>query len=219
MVLVSRSMGKKEKYPKKHINFRNSVCGCVSTIIFEMFKENNVKIPNNIAGLLLSAIVSDTVLLTSPTTTQRDIVAVNELSKIAKVDYKEYGMGLLKAGMSLKGLEDSEILHKDFKTYKIDDYLIGIGQILISDYNSVRRKINELVKYIDEEAHEEKYKVLTLFITDIFKNTSYCLYNSDASDIIKVSFKLNNVYEGIELPGVISRKVQIAPYIMDALDK
>ena len=204
---------------KKPINFRNSVCGCVSTIIFEMFKENNVKIPNNIAGLLLSAIVSDTVLLTSPTTTQRDIVAVNELSKIAKVDYKEYGMGLLKAGMSLKGLEDSEILHKDFKTYKIDDYLIGIGQILISDYNSVRRKINELVKYIDEEAHEEKYKVLTLFITDIFKNTSYCLYNSDASDIIKVSFKLNKVYEGIELPGVISRKVQIAPYIMDALDK
>ena len=204
---------------KKPINFRNSVCGCVSTIIYEMFKENNVKVPQDIAGLLLSAIISDTVLLTSPTTTLRDVNAVNELFKIAKVNYKTYGMELLKAGMSLKGLEYSEILHKDFKTYRVDDNLIGIGQILISDFNSVKKKIPELVKFLDSEAHDEKYKVLTLFITDIFNKNSYCLYNKDAEDIIRVGFKLNKVYEGVELPGVISRKVQIAPYIMDALDK
>ncbi len=204
---------------KMPINFRISVCGCVSTIIYEMYGESGIKIPKNIAGLLLSAIISDTVLLTSPTTTQRDINAVNELSKIAKVKYKEYGMDLLKAGMSLKGLSNLEILHKDFKSYKVDDNTIGIGQILVSDYDSVKRKVNELVKFLNEESIKEKYKVLTLFITDIFKNKSYCLYNDEASEIIKISFKLNKVYEGVELQGVISRKMQIAPYIMDALDK
>ena len=204
---------------KRPINFRNSVRGCVSTIIYEMYKENNVKIPSNIAGLLASAIISDTVLLTSPTTTEYDKVALTELSKKANINYQKYGMEMLKAGMSIKGLKDEELLYKDFKSYKVDDYSIGIGQLLITDYNTIKKKINEIVKFLNEEAHKEKYKVLTLFVTDIFEKKSYCLYNSDADDILKISFKLDKIYEGVELPGVISRKVQIAPYIMDALDK
>ncbi len=204
---------------KKPINFRINVCGCCSTIVYNMFLENNVKIPSNIAGLLASAIISDTLLLTSPTTTDVDRVALENLSRIAKIKYKEYGMDLLKAGMSLKGLSNRELLHKDFKTYKVDDHMIGIGQILTSDYSSIKRKINDLVLFLDEEAHKERFKVLALFITDIFDKKSYCLFNKEASEIIKVSFKLDEVYEGVILPGVVSRKVQIAPYIMDALDK
>lgn len=204
---------------KKPINFRNSSCGCVSTMIYEMYRENGISIPKNIAGILASAIISDTILLTSPTTTQRDIDALKELSRIAKIKYKEYGMDMLKAGMSIKGLKNEDLLHKDFKTYKIDDYMIGIGQILTTDYNSVKRKLNDLVSYLDEEAKNKGFKVLTLFITDIFENKSYCLYNSSAGDIIKVSFSLDKVYEGVVLNGVVSRKIQIAPYIMDALDK
>ena len=204
---------------KRPINFRNSSCGCTSTIIYEMFNENHIKVPSNIAGLLASAIISDTVLLTSPTTTDRDINALEELSKIAGIDYKEYGMNLLKAGMSLKGLSNRDILNKDFKSYRVNDSLIGIGQILISDYKTIRRKFNELVSFLNEEAHNKDYKVLTLFVTDIFENKSYCLYNSSASDIIKSAFNLENAFEGVTLEGVISRKVQIYPYIMDAIDK
>ena len=121
--------------------------------------------------------------------------------------------------MSFKGLTNSQLLHKDFKTYKVDEYMIGIGQILTSDIESIKKKFNDLVKFLDEEARDDGYKVLTLFITDIFEKKSYCLFNKSASDIIKASFKLDNISEGVVLPGVVSRKIQIAPYIMDALDR
>ncbi|MBR4178158.1 MAG: putative manganese-dependent inorganic diphosphatase [Bacilli bacterium] len=204
---------------KKPISFRISVCGSASTIIYNMYKENNVVIPKNIAGLLASAIISDTLLLTSPTTTDVDKEALNELCKISKINAKKYGIELLKAGMSFKGLTNSQLLHKDFKTYKVDEYMIGIGQILTSDIESIKKKFNDLVKFLDEEARDDGYKVLTLFITDIFEKKSYCLFNKSASDIIKASFKLDNISEGVVLPGVVSRKIQIAPYIMDALDR
>lgn len=204
---------------KKPINFRNNVCGSVSTIIYNMYKENNVRIPENIAGLLASAIISDTLLLTSPTTTEIDKLALEDLGNIAKINYKEYGMELLKAGMSLKGLTNEELLHKDFKTYKVDEHLIGIGQILISDYKSFKKKEKDVVEFLNNEASLHKFKVLALFVTDIFDKKSYCLFNESASDIIKTSFKLDEVYEGVMLNGVVSRKIQIAPYIMDALDK
>ena len=204
---------------KKPISFRISVCGSASTIIYNMYKENNVVIPKNIAGLLASAIISDTLLLTSPTNTDVDKEALNELCKISKINAKKYGIELLKAGMSFKGLTNSQLLHKDFKTYKVDEYMIGIGQILTSDIESIKKKFNDLVKFLDEEARDDGYKVLTLFITDIFEKKSYCLFNKSASDIIKASFKLDNISEGVVLPGVVSRKIQIAPYIMDALDR
>lgn len=204
---------------KKPISFRISVCGSASTIVYNMFNENNVEIPSNIAGLLASAIISDTLLLTSPTTTSEDKVALDNLCKIANIKPKEYGILLLKAGMNLEGLTNKELIHKDFKTYKIDNELIGIGQLLTSDYNSMKEKINDLVISLNEEAKNEKYRVLALFITDIFEKKSYCLFNENASEIIKMSFKLDEVYEGVMLKGVVSRKVQIAPYIMEAIEK
>ena len=204
---------------KKPISFRISVCGSTSTLIYTMYKENHVDIPKNIAGLLASAIISDTLLLTSPTTTEIDKLALTELCKIAHVKIKKYGNELLKAGMSIKGLSNLQLLHKDFKTYKVDDHLIGIGQILISDYKSFKKKEKDVVEFLNNEANLHKFKVLALFVTDIFDKKSYCLFNESASDVIKTSFKLDEVYEGVMLNGVVSRKIQIAPYIMDALDK
>ena len=204
---------------KKPINFRNSSSGSVNTIIYDLYKENNVKIPSNIAGLMASAIISDTLLLTSPTTTEKDRVALSELSKIAKLSYKKYGNELLKNGMSIKGLSNEQLLYKDFKTYKVNDELIGIGQILVSDINSIKNRIDNIVKYLDEESNKEKYKVLTLFIVDIFEKKSYVVYNASSERIIKDSFRLDNIYEGVELKNIISRKSQIVPYIMDTLEK
>ena len=167
---------------------------------------------------MLSAILSDTLLLTSPTTTPRDVKAVEALAKIAKVDYKTYGTKLLKFGMSIKGLKNEELLHKDFKTYKVDDNLIGIGQLLTSDYKSIKPKFNELSKFLDEEAKRGNYKVLALFVTDIFEHKSYCLFNKSASEIIKNAFNLNSINEGVMLDGILSRKMQILPSILDVMN-
>lgn len=204
---------------KKPINFRNAGVGSVNTIIYDLYKENNIKIPKDIAGLMASAIISDTLLLTSPTTTIRDTDALINLSKIAKIKYKKYGIELLKQGMTIKGLTNEDILHKDFKTYKVNDKMIGIGQILTADFESMNKKINSLVNYLDEVSNNENIRVVTLFVTDIFKNVSYCLYNRDAENIIKNSFDLKEIYEGVPLKDIVSRKIQIAPYIMDAIEK
>ena len=204
---------------KKPINFRNSSCGSVCTMIYEMFNESKVLVPRNIAGLLMSAIISDTLLLTSPTTTQRDIDAVKKLAKIARINYKTYGINMLKQGMSIKGLKNEELLYRDFKTYRVDDDVIGIGQILVSDIEDIKKKFNELSIFLDEESKKYNYKVLSLFITDFFDNKSYCLYNKNSEDIIKNSFNLDKIYEGVVLSGVLSRKVQIVPYIMGSLEK
>ena len=203
----------------KPINFRGSRCGSCNTIIYEMYVENNVEIPSNIAGIMMSAIISDTLLLTSPTTTERDKKALEELSLIAKVDYRSYGANMLKHGMSIKGLKVEHILYRDFKTYKVDDDLIGIGQILVADIRSVKSKFDEIISLLDETAKEEKYRVLTLFITDFFDNKSYCLYNKNGEDVIKNSFNLDKIHEGVMLKGILSRKAQIAPYIMESLSK
>ncbi len=204
---------------KKPINFRNAGVGSVNTIIYDLYKENNIKIPKDIAGLMASAIISDTLLLTSPTTTIRDTDALINLSKIAKIKYKKYGVELLKQGMTIKGLTNEDILHKDFKTYKVNDKMIGIGQILTADFESMNKKINGLVNYLDEVSKNENIEVVTLFVTDIFENVSYCLYNRSAEEIIKNSFDLKEAYEGVPLRNIVSRKIQIAPYIMDAVEK
>ena len=203
---------------KRPINFRNSNCGCVSTMIYEMFNENNIEIPKEYAGVLASAIISDTLLLTSPTTTQRDVDALERLAYIARINYQEYGKELLKHGMSIKGFTNEEILYKDFKSYKVEDNLIGVGQVLTNDLTSIRKKYDELVAYMDEVAKKDNYRVLTLFITDVFKKVSYCLYNKQSEDFIKEAFGLDVIEEGVELKGVISRKTQIAPNLMDVLD-
>lgn len=204
---------------KKPINFRNSSCGCTATIVYDLYRENNVQIPKNIAGILASAIISDTLLLTSPTTTIRDTDALINLSTIAEIDYKIYGVEMLKHGMTIKGLSNEELLKRDFKAYKVNDDIIGIGQIITTDLATLNKKMNSLIDYLDEVSKRDNYKVVTLFITDIFENRSYCLYNREAEEIIQESFKLKEIYEGVILEGVVSRKVQIAPYIMDVLDK
>ena len=202
---------------KKPINFRNAQVGSVNTIIYNMYVENNIAIPKSIAGIMASAIISDTLLLTSPTTTDRDREALNSLCKIAGISMKIYGTKMLKQGMSIKGLTNKELLYKDFKSYKVDKVMFGIGQVLTSDYELINKE--EMIKYLNEVANLSGYRVLTLFVIDMFNNISYCLYNTDGEDVIKEAFNLTEVHEGIELHNILSRKVQIAPYIMDVIEK
>ena len=200
------------------INFRCMPVGCTSTILYGLFKENKVKIPKNIAGLMLSSILSDTLILKSPTTTYLDKEAVENLAKIAGVDYKDYGYQMLKAGSSIKGKTIEDIIYQDYKTYKVGTASLGISQVITMDFEELKPQIPELVEELNQIA-KVNLSTVTLFVTDIVKNGSYVLYNTSAKHIIEDSFDLNEVEEGTFLNGMVSRKKQILPAIMEVLGK
>lgn len=201
------------------INFRNMSVGSVNTIIYTLYKENNIDIPSNIAGLMLSGIISDTLLLASPTTTKIDKEVANILADIANVDLYTYGKELLSSGVSNEGLTINEIIYKDFKNYIVGDIKFGIGQVFTTDFKEYKDKLNEYVNELNHIADNNDYKVVCLFVTDILENNSYLLYNSKAYDYVKDAYELNDIKEGEQLLGVISRKKQMVPPIMGVLER
>lgn len=200
------------------INFRNMPLGCTETILYLMFKENGVNIPKNIAGLMMSGIISDTLLLSSPTTTDIDRKALKDLSKIAGVDYEKYGMEMFKAGSSMEGKSISEIIHGDFKNFTVDNQKVGIGQVSTMSTDEIMSKQVEFISCLNEIAKDEDYAVIALFVTDILKNGSYIFFNEKAKDIISNSFGVNDIKEGHFFEGLVSRKKQIVPKIMNYMD-
>lgn len=204
------------KYP---ISFRNMPVGSTNTILYAMYKENNIEIPANIAGLMLSGIISDTLLFRSPTTTSKDKEAVFDLANIANVDYENYGMEMLKAGSSLKNKTKEEVLYSDFKNFNVNNNKIGIGQILTLSPNDVLDELNDYVELVNEVAEHNDNLIIALFVTDIIKNGSYIIYNETAQDILDNCFDINDLKEGAFIPECVSRKKQIIPNIIDFLEK
>jgi len=202
----------------KPINFRNMSVGSVNTIIYYMYKENGIDIPNDIAGLMISGIISDTVLLNSPTTTYTDEIVLKDLCKQINIDYKEYGMELLKSGMSIQNKTLEEIIYRDFKVYNTQDYKFGIGQVLTVDFNDFNN-INDYVRELDKISNYNGYKVVALYITNIISKNSMIIYNTSARDIISDAYNIDNIYEGIIVDGILSRKKQIVPNIMEVLER
>lgn len=201
------------------INFRNSVVGSTNTIIYQMYKENNVKIPSQIAGLMASGIISDTLLLKSPTTTELDKIALKELTKKAKIDIKKYGLELLKAGASIEGKTKQELLYQDFKIYPVNNTKIGIGQISTTDKDVFLKEKEEYQNLLNNIANDNNYLVLAFFINDILNNGSYVIYNDQAEEIIKNAFNLKSIKQGTFLKNIISRKLQIIPAIIKECKK
>ncbi|MBR3198715.1 MAG: putative manganese-dependent inorganic diphosphatase [Bacilli bacterium] len=200
------------------INFRNMPLGSTNTILYLMFKERNVKIPKDIAGLMLSGIISDTLLLSSPTTTEVDKKVLLRLSEIAGVDYEKYGMEMFKAGSSIKGKSVGEVIHGDFKVFMVDNQKIGVGQVSTMNTEEIIQRQDEFVKALNELAHDEDYAAIALFVTDIMKNGSYIFYNEDSTKIFAESFNYPKIKEGTFFKGVVSRKKQIIPKIMNYMD-
>ena len=200
------------------INFRSMPVGCTCTILYYLYQEHKIKIPKEIAGLMLSAIISDTLILKSPTTTERDKEAVENLASIAGVDYKKYGYSMLKAGSSIEGLTVEDLIYQDFKSYKVGNTSLGISQVITMDFDSLKDNIDEYVEKLDEIAKRD-YSTVTLFITDIVENGSYVLYNTDAKHIIEDSFDITDIEEGTFIPDLVSRKKQMLPQIMETLEK
>lgn len=187
--------------------------GCTNTILYNMYLENNVEIPKPIAGLMLSAILSDTLIFRSPTTTEADIVAGKALAEIAGVDYEKYGMEMFKAGTSLDGYSVEEIVNMDFKVFDMGGKKVGIGQVMTLDIDSVLAKKDDFLAYINEA----DYDMLYLAITDIIKEGSYLLYNSP-DQVIKEAFDVDPA-QGVFVEGLVSRKKQLVPNLTPAVEK
>lgn len=197
------------------INFRNMPVGSTNTIIYSLYKENRIAIPKNMAGLMLSGILSDTLILTSPTTTDYDRDAVKDLSKIAKVNYEEYGFNMIRAGSSLEGMTMEQVLYKDYKTYTIKNAKVGLSQVITTDINDVLDKTDEYVKLLNTVCEHNNYLYVCLFVTDILKNGTYVLYSDRAKDPLEVGFDIKNMKQGTFLKNIVSRKKQILPVLMD----
>lgn len=199
------------------INFRNMPVGSTNTIIYLMYKENNVKIPKDMAGLMLSGILSDTLILNSPTTTQIDKDAVNNLARIAKVDYKKYGFDMISYGTKLDGKTKEEVLYTDFKKYPTNEGKIGLGQIYTTNIEEINSEKDEYINMLNKTSQNNEYLFVALFVTDIIKNGTYVYYSDRGKDILEKSFN-KTIEEGTYLEGILSRKMQILPSILDNVD-
>lgn len=202
---------------KTPINFRCMIVGCTATIIFKMFVEKNIEIPRNIAGLLLSAIISDTLLFTSPSTTEEDITSANKLASIVNIDINEYGYKMLKASSSIDKLTINEQIYEDYKSYTVGKLHLGISQLITMDFEKINNNIDEYVNKLNE-LNSVTPGVNVIFITDIFKRGSYVIYNTKAEELIMNAFNLKEIYEGIFIPSIMSRKKQMLPPIMEILE-
>lgn len=200
------------------INFRNMTVGCTASIIYLLFKENKVDIPKNIAGLMLSAIISDTLLFRSPTATELDKEIAFNLSQIAEVNLEEYGYEMLKSGSSLEGKSIEDILFTDLKTYALDDSKCGVAQINTLNIEEIEKQKEELCSLIEQTSKEQNYQNLLLLATDIIKKGSYIYYNEASKNMIMKAFGVENLSQGYFLPNIVSRKKQIMPIILDILE-
>ena len=200
------------------INFRNMAVGSTCTIVYTLYKEREIKIPKHIAGALLSGILSDTLILKSPTATTKDIAAVQELAILADVDYVDYGMSMLKAGTSLAGMTKEDVLYNDFKLYTVNEKTFAVGQFFTMNFEAIEKEINEYIHVLDEVAEANNYKLVTLFVTDIINNGSYVIYNTKGQDIISLAYEKENIKQGQFIRNCVSRKKHVVPMIMDVLE-
>ena len=199
------------------INFRNMRVGASCTIVYHLFKENNIRIPGNIAGIMLSGIISDTLLLKSPTTTDIDREVAKDLARIACVKLEDYGLEMLRSGVSIEGVSAHDIIYKDFKTYTINDYKMAIAQVFTTDIEEFKKRTQELLDELNRIQIAYDYKFAALYVTNFLNNKSYVLYADNSKEILRNAYGLDTVDEWVEL-NVVSRKQQIVPNIIGVLD-
>ena len=185
--------------------------GCSSTIILKEFKQHGVEVPANIAGMMLSAIISDTLLLKSPTTTDEDVAAVKELAKIAGVDYEKYGLDMLKAGTNLASKSDETLISQDAKLFDMNGTQVRVDQINTVDLDEVFDREDGLRAAIEKQNKENGYDLFLLMVTNILNSDTRLLVVGEPQSVVEQAFgkKLEN--NKMDLPGVVSRKKQIVP--------
>lgn len=200
--------------------FRNMPVGCTSTIIYQLFVEKNIVPPRHIAGLMLSAILSDTLMFRSPTSTVFDKTAAESLAKLAEVSLPEYANMMFEAGSDLTGKSAEEIIFNDFKVFHFSDRKVGIGQVCLMTGKACAEAKAHLLPYLEKARKKADVHILFFMLTNTPDQDSVILFAGDnAADILTESF--GEVVNGktMNLPGVVSRKKQFVPPLKTALQQ
>ncbi|MES1033998.1 manganese-dependent inorganic pyrophosphatase [Bacillus velezensis] len=197
--------------------YRAEPVGCTATILNKMYKENNVKIEKEIAGLMLSAIISDSLLFKSPTCTEQDITAAKELAEIAGVDAEEYGLNMLKAGADLSKKTVEELISLDAKEFTLGSKKVEIAQVNTVDIEDVKKRQPELEAALSKVIAEKNLDLFLLVITDILENDSLALAIGDQASKVEKAFNVTLENNTALLKGVVSRKKQVVPVLTDAI--
>lgn len=200
------------------VYFRNEPVGCTSTILYEMYQEKNVKIPEKIAGLMLSAILSDTLMFHSPTCTLRDQAAARALSVIAGENIEEYAKSMFEAGEDLSGRDADDILHTDYKEFSIGDYNISVGQGFFMSEKAYGIAEKMVADYLPKEQKRSGMNMIFYMLTSIPQQGTLLLYaGKGAEELVQSAFHVEAKDGQASLPGVVSRKKQLIPPIREQL--
>ena len=200
------------------VYFRNQPLGCTATIIYQIFCENGIEIPKEIAGLLCAAILSDTLMFRSPTCTVVDKGAATALSKIAEIDIEEFATNMFRAGSNLKNKSAEEIFYQDFKKFLAGDASLGVGQINSLDAQELANIKDKLETYLDKAYKEHGEKMIFFMLTNILSESTEVLFVGDgAKELLEDAFNIIIDSDTVMLKGVVSRKKQFIPPIFESL--
>ena len=200
------------------VYFRNQPVGCTATIITQMYDENGMEIPPQIAGLLLAAILSDTLVFRSPTCTPLDEALAKRLAKIAGVDIDEFASEMFEAGEKLDGKTAEEVFLQDFKVFMCGDIRFGVAQGSYMTRKNLLAAENLLRPYLEEARNKQNVEDIYMLLTDVPKEESVVISDGRyASEVLSDGFETQPAEDGsFTLPGVVSRKKQFIPALMTA---
>ena len=197
--------------------YRAEPVGCTATILNKLYKENGVKIKKEIAGLMLSALISDSLLFKSPTCTDEDVAAANELAKIAEVDANQYGLAMLKAGADLSDKTVEQLITLDAKNFDMGDKKVKIAQVNAVDTNDVMSQQKQIEEAIEAVIAKENLDLFLFVVTDILTNDSIGIALGKMSNAVEKAFNVGLDNHTATLKGVVSRKKQIVPVLTDTI--
>lgn len=200
--------------------FRNQPLGCTATIIYQMYREKNVEITKKVAGLLCSAILSDTLMYRSPTCTPLDKYVAEELAAIAGINTEEHAKAMFQAGSDFGSKTPEEIFYQDFKTFSHDGLDFGVGQISAMTQDELDQVKEKLLPYLPQAMNERKIQMVFVMLTNIIEETTYLICDGDKADeLVEQSYHVHKTGDYHVLKGIISRKKQLIPMFMSALQE
>jgi len=200
------------------ISFRNMPVGSTCTIVYQMYRESGHNPEKDVAGLLLSGIISDTLNFKSPTTTNIDREVALKLNEILNLDIDGFAKEMFRVGTSLNGMTTEEIFYRDFKTFDVENGKLGVSQVFTLDIDNVMDRSEEIIEFIKSEHKRNDYIATLLVITDIIEEGSTLLYQTEIDGLFTKSFGIKEK-QGMFVPKLISRKKQVVPSMMETLHR
>lgn len=202
------------------VYFRNQPLGCTATIIYQMYQENSVVIDKKIASLLCAAIISDTLMYRSPTCTAIDKAAAEDLAKIAELNVEEFAREMFNAGSNLSSKSPEEIFYQDFKKFNMEDISFGVGQINSMNGNELEDIKANLIPYLDKAIQAHGVKMMFFMLTNIVEESTEVIYlGANAKELLEEAFNVESEGDIVKLNGVVSRKKQLIPALMSAMQQ